>query len=127
MCGDFNSPQAETIKGKVITWGQKILTNGQVVIVNKCRKGNAWNSGERSIIGGLAENDLSDIFRLLNGYKKDEFSWILSRKGRIITRRHFDHILSFKKLNLKACHYLYSFRENRLSDHSAIEGIFVSK
>jgi len=30
LCGDFNSPQAETRSGEVITWGQKILKDGQV-------------------------------------------------------------------------------------------------
>lgn len=124
LCGDFNSPQVETIEGKVITWGQKILKNGQVVIANKYGRGNAWDKGERNVIKGLAEDDLPDMFRLLNGYKKNEFSWILSRKGKIIARRRFDHIFASKELHPKSCTYLHDFRENGLSDHSAIEGIF---
>ena len=64
------------------------------------------------------------MFRLLNGYDTNDFSWILPRKGRVIAKRRFDHIFVSKKLNPKQCHYLHSLRENELSDHSAIEGIF---
>jgi exonuclease III len=124
LCGDFNSPQVETIEGKVITWGQKILKNGQVVIANKYRRGNAWDKGERNVIEGLAEYDLHDMFRLLNGYEANDFSWILTRKVKVIAKRRFDHIFASKELNPKECHYLHSFRENGLSDHAAIEGIF---
>ena len=93
---------------------------GQVVTVSKYRKRNEWDEEERNVIEGLAEYDLPDMFRLLNGYEKNEFSWILSRKGAIIARRRFDHIFASKKLNPMACHYLHYFRENQLSDHSAI-------
>jgi len=80
LCGDFNSPQAETIEGEVITWGQKILKNGRVKIINRFGKGDGWDKGERNVIEGLAEFDLHDMFRLLNGYETNDFSWILSRK-----------------------------------------------
>ena len=69
---------------------------GQVVTVSKYRKRNEWDEGERCAIESLAEYDLSDMFRLLNGCEKNEFSWILSRKGTIIARRCFDHILPLK-------------------------------
>ena len=92
----FQFSSGETIDSKVVTWGQKILKNGQVVTVSKYRKRNEWDEEERNVIGSLAEYDLSDMFRLLNGCEKNEFSWILSRKGTIIARRCFDHILPLK-------------------------------
>jgi len=121
LCGDFNSPQAETRSGEVITWGQDILKDGQVRFSD--REGR-WDAGERSVIQGLAEYNLYDIFRLLNGYESQEFSWLLRRKGKIITRRRFDHIFAPKSLNLDTCRYIHSFREDNLSDHSAIEATF---
>ena len=124
LCGDFNSPQAETIEGKVITWGQKILENGQVKIISRFGRGDGWDRGERKVIEGLAEYDLHDMFRLLNGYDTNDFSWILVRKGKVIAKRRFDHIFASKKLKPKQCYYVHSLRENKLSDHSAIEGIF---
>jgi len=126
LCGDFNSPQAETRFGEVITWGQKIRKNGhgQVKRKKRGRRGEVWDAGERSIIQGLAEYDLCDIFRHLNGYELQEFSWLFRRKGKKIARRRFDHIFAAKTLNPVTCSYIHSFREELLSDHSAIEATF---
>ena len=121
LCGDFNSPQAETIEGKVITWGQKILRDGQLKFTDKEGK---WDAGERCVIQRLAKYDLFDIFRLLNGYNVQEFSWLLKRKGKIIAKRRFDHIFASKALHPIECRYINGFRLNGLSDHSAIEGNF---
>jgi len=121
LCGDFNSPQAESISGEVITWGQDILKDSQVRFSD--REGR-WDAGERSVIQGLAEYNLYDIFRVLNGYDSQEFSWLLRRKGKIIARRRFDHIFAAKTLNPVTCLYIHSFREEWLSDHSAIEATF---
>jgi len=126
LCGDFNSPQAETPYGEVITWGQKIRKDGQVRLIKRKKGGSGekWDAGERSIIEGLADYDLCDIFRLKNGYETQEFSWLLPRKGKIIARRRFDHIFASKALNPVNCRYIHSFREKLLSDHSAIEATF---
>ena len=59
LCGDFNSPKAETNSGEVITWGQNILKDGQVIFTDKESR---WDVGERSVIQGLAEFNLYDIF-----------------------------------------------------------------
>jgi len=127
LCGDFNSPKAETKSGEVITWGQKILADGQVRIINRGGRGDAWDAGERSVIEGLAEYDLPDIFRLLNGYELQEFSWLFYLKGKIIANRRFDHIFASESLNPIRCRYIHSFREESLSDHSAIEATFNMK
>ena len=124
LCGDFNSPQAEKLSGEVITWGQKILKDGQAKLTNRGGKWGAWDAGERNIIQGLSEYDLCDIFRLLNGYKSQEFSWLFRRKGKIVSRRRFDHIFAAKTLNPDTCCYIHSIREELLSDHSAIEATF---
>jgi exonuclease III len=121
LCGDFNSPKAETSTGEVITWGQKLFKDGQIRFSDKEGR---WDAGERSVLQGLAEYNLYDIFRLLNGYKVQEFSWLLRRKGKIIARRRFDHIFAEKTLSPVACHYIHPFREESLSDHSAVEATF---
>ena len=82
------------------------------------------DAGERSIIQGLAEYNLYDIFRLLNGCESQEFSWLLRRKGRIIARQRFDYIFAAKTLNPDTSRYIHSFREELLSDHSAIKASF---
>ena len=124
LCGDFNSPQAETRSGEVITWGQKILKDGRNRLINRCGRGDKWDKGERNVIQGLAEYDFCDIFRQLNGYESQEFSWLFRLKGKIVSRRRFDHIFAAKTLNPDTCRYIHSFREDNLSDHSAIEATF---
>lgn len=121
LCGDFNSPQAEFEDGAIITWGQDILDDNSIRLSDKYGK---WDAGERSVIQGLADFNLHDIFRMLNGYKRQEYSWVVRRKGRVVSKRRFDHIFASKELNPVACNYIHSFRENSLSDHSAIEAKF---
>lgn len=121
LCGDFNSPQAELKNGEVITWGQRIGKNNSIMIR---RNHIAWDAGERSVIEGLAEYDLHDIFRLINGYEKEDYSWVVKRKGIIKAQRRFDHIFASMTLLPKKCQYIHEFREKNLSDHSAMEAEF---
>ena len=118
LCGDFNTPQAETFAGKVITWGQK-EKNGKFVTVDPW-----WDKGERGVLEGLKEYDLSDVYRDLYGCEVKDFSWVLRRKGQIIARRRFDHVYASDALNPVECQYVHSLREKRLSDHSAILAVF---
>jgi exonuclease III len=118
LCGDFNSPQSELSDGRIITWGEKILKNGEAKVTDK-----GWDDGERCVIEWLAKYDLKDIYRLLNGYEKEEFSWYTNNRGNFKGRR-FDHIFASEKLNPISCTYHSALRENKLSDHSPIEAVF---
>jgi exonuclease III len=116
LCGDFNSPQAEYSDGSVVTWGQRIKKDGSI----KVEKGhNRWGSGERSVLVGLSEYDLIDVFRSLNGYEVDEKSWFMMRKGVEFSRR-FDHVFASRSLGWINCEYLHGLRKKGLSDHSPI-------
>ncbi len=120
LCGDFNSPQSEMIDGRIVTWGQRVKKNGEIMI----KKGHEnWDAGERSVLEGLAKHDLSDVFRILNGYEAKAFSWFSKRKGEVI-RRRFDHIFASDVLNAYECQYLGDVVEQGLSDHAAIEAVF---
>lgn len=118
LCGDFNSPQFELTDGKIITWGEKVFKNGKIK-----GTGERWDNGERCVIEWLGKYDLKDIYRLLNGYRKVEFSWYTNNRGNYKGRR-FDHIFASEKLNPISCNYHGFLRENKLSDHSPIEAIF---
>jgi exonuclease III len=126
LCGDFNMPRAETRSGEVITWAQRICKNDQIKLmkIKKGVSGEVWDAGERNILQGLADYDLYDMFRFLNGYKSQEFSWLFRLKGKIVAKRRFDHLFASKALNPTNCGYIHSFREELLSDHSAIEATF---
>jgi exonuclease III len=121
LCGDFNSPQRESVDGKVITWGQHEV-GGQSVYRGTFRGGTGmdWDAAERSVLEGLAEFDLIDAFRTLHGYGVQEYSWYLKRKGVQVGRR-FDHIFASRHFNVRACRYVHELRASGLSDHSPIE------
>jgi exonuclease III len=120
LCGDLNSPKMETTSGEVVTWGQKIKRNGEIVIQKGFER---WDLGERNVLTGLSEYDLCDIYRFLNGYSLQEVSW-----SRQIWKKQFgyrfDHIFATQKLNPISCKYLHGLREAGLSDHSPIEAVF---
>jgi len=118
LCGDFNTPQAETFAGEVIAWGQA-EKNGKFVMVDPW-----WDKGERQVLEGLRDYDLLDVYRYLNGYRNKGFSWILKRKGQIIAKRRFDHIFASSALNPIESRYVESLRANGLSDHSPILAVF---
>jgi exonuclease III len=117
LCGDFNAPQFEEPDGHIITWGQRILKSGEVVLRDPHGR---WDRGERNVLEGLAKYDLQDAFRAVNGYKVQQFSWYWNNR----IGRRFDHIFAAKSLNLIKCRYLHDARKNGLSDHSPIEGVF---
>jgi exonuclease III len=121
LCGDFNSPQAEFEDGRIATWGQRIKANGEISLI---RNHDRWDSGERSVIEKLKDYDLVDVFRDINGYEQQEYSWHLLRKGKVIAKRRYDHIFASRKLNPLSCYYLHDLRRDGLSDHSAIQAIF---
>jgi exonuclease III len=111
LCGDFNSPQSEREDGTTIPFGS----------------GNArWSSAELSVVRGLAEHDLTDVFRMLHGFHKQEMSWVMKRKGKTYGR-HFDHVFASRSLLPVGCGYLHPLREQGLSDHSPIEARFDPK
>ncbi|MGC9347876.1 MAG: endonuclease/exonuclease/phosphatase family protein [Anaerolineae bacterium] len=120
LCGDFNAPQAETREGRIIAWGEKTKSNGEIVIT---RDEGRWDAAERSILQGLAAFDMPDVFRKLNGYEVEAYSWFSTRKTQP-THRRFDHIFASEALNPIVCRYLTDLAEAGLSDHAPIEAIF---
>ena len=121
LCGDFNSPQEETAEGRLITWGQNKNAAGRFVIGKSKWDGitsERWDLGERSVLEGLWRHDLSDVFRLIHGYKKQAFSFYTNNRGTRNGRR-FDHVFASESLNPVKCEYLDHLCE--LSDHVPME------
>lgn len=114
FCGDLNTPRAERDDGTVEFWGAHHPPHTE-----------RWDKAERSVVLGLDEHDLPDVFRALNGYTATDTSWFARRGGRSWGRR-YDHIFASRRLKPTACRYLHSWREQQLSDHSAIEADFAA-
>jgi exonuclease III len=126
LCGDFNTPQAETPDGRVVTWAQRLTGSGDWRVARSIRggPGSVWDEGERRILTGLAVFDLVDVYRSLHGYTRAEASWLM-RRGEASVGRRFDHVFASRDLRPNACQYLHTLRERGLSDHSPIEADFV--
>jgi exonuclease III len=87
--------------------------------------GTTLGKGERNVLEGLAEYGLPEVFRRLNGYDVQAFSWFVKRKGKVIAKRHFDHTFASSDLNPTECRYLTNLLEQGLSDHAAKEAVFA--
>jgi len=120
LCGDFNFPQRELSDGTVITFGEKIRADGSFYVPRGWERQAAT---ERQIMQDLADFDLRDVYRSVNGFTPQDHSWVAQNRGRAFGYR-LDHILASHSLNPLQCVYLHPFRENRLSDHSPIEAVF---
>jgi exonuclease III len=130
LCGDFNAPQEELEDGYTVTFGQEIMPDGSVIADGRWTdpQGRSdtmerWDAGERGIIRGLSRFDLIDVFRSINGYGVQEYSWYWKGRGRKIGRR-FDHIFASRSLRPLNCRYIHDVRDEGLSDHSAIVAEF---
>ena len=108
LCGDFNSPETESPEGVVHTFGVPPPTPDR------------WDAAERSVLLGLAAHDLADVYRGLYGYEARDASWYSSRRNGF----RLDHVFASRSLNAKDCSYHHNWREDGLSDHSAMEVIF---
>jgi endonuclease/exonuclease/phosphatase family metal-dependent hydrolase len=125
LCGDFNSPQAELADGQIVTWGQVLGTDGMVRFwpAKRGMSGKEWDRGERLVLDVLSVYDMPDVYRGLHGYGVEDFSWYVPAGGHLVGRR-FDHVFASSALRARECRYLHSWREEGLSDHSAIEAVF---
>jgi exonuclease III len=113
LCGDFNLPRRETIEGEVITFAE-----------DHPEWLERWDAAERAILPGLAAWDLADAFRALHGYERQDVSWVLHTRARRRAGLRLDHVLASASLRPRWCDYQHGWREQGLSDHSAIEAIF---
>ncbi len=91
-----------------------VLTNDPVD-----RQANA----ERSIMTGLAEYDLADVYRSVHGYERSGYSWT-NQWRECRTYRRFDHVFASSKLNPISFECRHDFLDKKLSDHAPIMAEF---
>jgi exonuclease III len=117
LCGDFNTPQKETMTGETITWGQSYSKSKGCYYVR--RKEEEQHKAEFRVLRGLADHDLSDAYRRVHGYGSENVcSWKTYR---------YDHIFTSRALVPQSISYLNSLKEHQLSDHVPIEVVFAPK
>ncbi|MGB9185198.1 MAG: endonuclease/exonuclease/phosphatase family protein [Solirubrobacteraceae bacterium] len=119
LCGDLNTPRRELPSGETISFARD--TRGRL----RPERGTEWDMAELGVVPGLRELGYVDAFRTLHGYGAREPSWTWRRISGHSGGWRLDHIFASSALRPLACQYHHGWREQDLSDHSALEVDFA--
>jgi exonuclease III len=115
VCGDFNTPRRELASGEVISFARD--SRGRL----RPERGAEWDDAELGVVPGLRELGYRDAYRSLHGYGSREPSWTWQRISGHGGGWRLDHLFSSAELEPVACVYHHGWRDDGLSDHSALE------
>jgi exodeoxyribonuclease-3 len=110
LAGDLNTPRYESRDGEIITFARD--RKGRL----REELGERHDRAELLLISELVRRGWRDAFRALHGYGRRDRSWAM-RTG---YGWRLDHILASPELTPVECDYVHEWREERLSDHSAM-------
>jgi endonuclease/exonuclease/phosphatase family metal-dependent hydrolase len=109
VCGDFNTPRYESREGEISTFARTMSGN------IRPDYGEEHDRAELRLIADLPARGWRDAFRALHGYERRDRSWKSFGPG-----YRLDHIVVSPAVEVEACDYVHEWREERMSDHSAI-------
>ena len=115
LCGDLNTPRRELPTGEVISFARDSRAR------LRPERGPEWDAAELGVVPGLQELGYRDAYRSLHGYANREPSWTWKRIAGHDGGWRLDHIFVSAELRPIACTYHHAWREEDLSDHSALE------
>ena len=118
VCGDLNTPRRELTDGRVISFARD--RQGRL----RPDRGAEWDAAELGVVPGLRELGYRDAYRTLHGYERAEASWTWRRIAGHDGGWRLDHIFASPALRVIACRYHHDWRDDGLSDHSALEADF---
>jgi exonuclease III len=121
LCGDLNTPRREAPDGTV--WSFARDGRGRV----RAERAGYWDESELGVVPGLAELGWADAFRSLHGYGAREPSWTWRRISGHGGGWRLDHIFCSPALEPVACAYHHGWRDDGLSDHSALEATIATR
>jgi exonuclease III len=111
LCGDLNTPRKEHRDGSVWTFARDQY--GRL----RADRGKRWDEAELALIRGLEPHGFRDAYRFTHGYEVRELSWEWPRwKGGY----RLDHLIVSAAVAVQNCSYEHQWREDGLSDHSAL-------
>jgi exonuclease III len=111
LCGDLNTPRREKPDGTVISFARD--TKERL----RPERGDRWDGAELGVVPGLRDLGFADAFREVHGYGAKEPSWVWQRhRG----GWRLDHVFA-AGLVVEAAVYHHDWRDDGLSDHSALE------
>ena len=111
LAGDLNTPQYEARDGKVVSFARS--RDGLL----RLDRGERHDRAELGLVAGLPRAGWHDAFRRLHGYERRDRSWTYASRP---FGYRLDHIICSHAFEPLACEYLHDWREQGLSDHSAI-------
>lgn len=115
LCGDLNTPRRELPDGSTISFARD--TRGRL----RPERGPEWDAAELAIVPGLRDLGYRDAFRTCHGYVSRSPSWTWKTIAGHDGGWRLDHTFLSAELLPLACHYHHQWREQGLSDHSALE------
>ncbi len=115
LCGDLNTPRRELPGGEVISFARD--SRGRL----RPDRGPDWDAAELGVVPGLRDLGYRDAYRALHGYGTPEPSWTWKRIAGHSGGWRLDHIFASAELRPIACRYHHAWRDDELSDHSALE------
>jgi exodeoxyribonuclease-3 len=115
LCGDLNTPRREAPDGTVMSFARD--SRGRL----RPERGDRWDSAELGVVPGLRELGFADAFRAVHGYGAREPSWTFRRMAGHGGGWRLDHVFASAELEVVASAYRHEWREDDLSDHSALE------
>ena len=121
MCGDLNTPRRELENGSVFSFARD--SRGRL----RPERGPEWDEAELGVVPGLRDLGYRDAYRSLHGYGSREPSWTWQRISGHGGGWRLDHLFTSPELDPAACVYHHSWRDEGLSDHSALEADVVPK
>jgi len=115
LCGDLNTPRRESPDGTTISFARD--SRGRL----RPERGPEWDAAELGIVPGLRELGYRDAFRTRHGYASRSPSWTWKTIAGHDGGWRLDHTFLAAELVPLACQYHHQWREQGLSDHSALE------
>lgn len=118
VCGDLNTPRRELPTGEVISFARD--RRGRL----RPERGPDWDAAELGVVPGLHDLGYRDAYRALHGYGDPAPSWTWNRIAGHNGGWRIDHIFASAPLKPIRCLYHHAWRDDGLSDHSALEADF---
>jgi len=121
VCGDLNTPRRELETGEVLSFARD--SRGRL----RPERGRDWDEAELGVVPGLRDLGYQDAYRALHGYGSREPSWTWQRIAGHGGGWRLDHLFTSAELEPAACLYHHAWRDEGLSDHSALEADVVHR
>ena len=119
VCGDLNTPRRELADGTV--WSFARDGRGRL----REERAGFWDAAETSVVPGLRDVGFTDCFRALHGYAEASPSWTWRQISGHGGGWRLDHVFCSDELEPAGCRYHHAWRDDGLSDHSALEAEMV--